>query len=178
MRFQRGFLYRVNWRPRGVARKPYDVTLRVRQTRPLNAAKARISLAQGQGKPERTYLQSRELELEIVLGRLRLETYRQLARRLGCSHVHCWRVVRRHSRGLLPMLPKDEQGLIALREAIHAPVPRTVPWWLAKQWASHDEIWDCILLTQEQKVQAAAEFDRREHPTGPERQPGPQRESS
>lgn len=36
-------------------------------------------------------------------------------------------------------------------------------WWKQKQWVSRDEIWGCILLTQEQKVQASAEFDRREY---------------
>jgi hypothetical protein len=34
---------------------------------------------------------------------------------------------------------------------------------MVREWNTRDEIWGCILLTQEQKVQATAEFDRREY---------------
>ena len=60
------------------------------------------------------------------------------------------------------MLPRDEQGLAKMRESLDSAPPRAVPWWLVHDWRSRDEIWGHILLTQEQKVQAAAEFDRRE----------------
>jgi hypothetical protein len=66
------------------------------------------------------------------------------------------------------MLPRDEQGLLAMRESLDKPPTRerAVPWWLAREWQSADEIWGCILLTQEQKVQASAELERKEYARG------------
>jgi len=34
---------------------------------------------------------------------------------------------------------------------------------MVREWNTRDEIWACILLTQEQKLQAIAEYDRREY---------------
>ena len=118
------------------------------------------------GKPPRTYVQMQRLAVEIALGTHRGESTRAMAERLGCSHVHCWRVARRYRNGLIPMLPRDEQELVALRDSLDRPTPpqqQAIPWWLARQWRSREEIWGCILLTQEQKVQVSAEFDRREY---------------
>ena len=70
----------------------------------------------------RTHADTQLLQIEIALGTHRSERYRAMARRLGCSHVWCWRVARKYRRGLIPMLPGDEQGLVALRESL-APVP-------------------------------------------------------
>ena len=118
MRFRPRELYRVNWRPRGPKRKEYDVTFRVQQTRPLNAAKARVALALLRGMPDRSHGETRQLEIEIVLARHRRETYRAMARRLGCSHVHCWRVAQRYRTGQIPWLPPDEESLLSMRESL------------------------------------------------------------
>ena len=125
----------------------------------------------------RTYDQSRCLELEIALATHRGESYRAMANRLGCSHVYCWKVARAYRRGGIPMLAPDEQGLSALRNSLdHDPaterhaasrdagVPAQfakVSWAWTRQWCSRDEIWGCMLLTQEQKTMLDAEFDRR-----------------
>jgi hypothetical protein len=94
-------------------------------------------------------------------------TYRAMAERLGLrSHAHCWRVARRYRNRQIPMLPDDAQGLLALRDSLGLPPTQqqVLPWWMAREWRTREEIWGYILLTQEQKVQAVAEFDRRELP--------------
>jgi len=64
---------------------------------------------------------------------------------------------------LAPVPPNAPHATIALRVPL---LPRkAVPWWLAREWQSTDEIWGCILLIQEQKVQASAEFERKEYAT-------------
>ena len=93
------------------------------------AQQARIHAAECRklvgGKPPRTYGETRRLEIEIALGTHRGETCR--AMRLGCSHVHCWRVARNYHRGLIPILPPDEQGLLAMRDSLGlAPPPSPV----------------------------------------------------
>jgi|SRR5262249_28786237 len=75
------------------------------------------------GKPPRTYVQMQRLAVEIALGTHRGESTRAMAERLGCSHVHCWRVARRYRNGLIPMFPRDEQALVALRDALDHPAP-------------------------------------------------------
>lgn len=169
MRFQKGIGSPYPRRPRGPGRgdPPYDMSREAYQARISSASKARAALAEQHDRRERTYEETRRLEQEIALASLRGETYRAMARRLGCSHVHCWRVARRYRTGQIPMLPHDEQGLVALRESLDKPPTPTrqvtAPWWMTREWGCRNEIWGCSLLTQEQKVQAAAEFDRREY---------------
>ena len=170
MRFQKGVRFPYYRRPRGPGRrgKPggcYRMSRAAYQARISTASKARAALARRQGKPERTYEETRRLEFEIALASHRGETYRAMASRLGCSHIHCWNVARRYRTGQIPMLPPDEQELVALRDSLdrEPSLQQAIPWWMARDWRSHDEIWGCTLLTQEQKVQAAAELDRREY---------------
>src|SRR5215472_8865319 len=65
------------------------------------------------GKPPRSYVEMQRLALEIALGTHRGESTRAMAERLGCCHVHCWRVARRYRNGLIPMLTSDEQALVS-----------------------------------------------------------------
>jgi hypothetical protein len=89
-----------------------------------SAYQARLRNLGGRQRP-RTYEETRRLELEIALATHRGESYRAVAKRLGLrSHAHCWRVARNYHRGLIPMLPRDEQGLLALRDSL-APGPAT-----------------------------------------------------
>jgi hypothetical protein len=68
---------------------------------------------------ERTHDQSQRLQIEIVLARHRGETFRAVAKRLALkSHAHCWRVAHDYRAGRIPWLPRDEQGLLALRDSL------------------------------------------------------------
>jgi hypothetical protein len=174
MRFQKGVRFPSDRRRRGRGRGAYSMSREAYQARLRNASRARAALALRQGKPERDYGETRRLELEIALARHRGEKYRAIARRLGLrSYAHCWRVARRYHAGQIPMFPGDEQGLVAMRDSLDSTPTqqRAAPWWLAREWRSRDEIWGCTLLTQEQKVKASAELDRREYA----RERGPQR---
>jgi len=157
MRFYPGIRFGRR-RPRGRGRgdPPYRLSRAAYQARLRNVSRV---------KRRRSYHETRRLELEIALGWHRGETYRALAKRLGLrSHAHCWRVARRYRLGLLRFLPRNEQGLVKLRDSLYGEVPqRAAPWWMAHEWRSRDEIWGSIVLTQEQKTQATAEFDRREY---------------
>lgn len=85
------------------------------------ASRARLS-SLGRVQRTRTYDQTRRLELDIALASHHKETYRATARRLGCSHVHCWRVTRRYRRGLLRPLPRDKRELIAFRDSLYGEI--------------------------------------------------------
>ncbi len=87
------------------------------------AYQARLHNLRRVKKRPRMYEQTRRIELEIALGTHRGESYRAMARWLGCSHVHSWRVARRYRAGLIPLLPPDEQGLLALRDSLDTPAP-------------------------------------------------------
>jgi hypothetical protein len=97
-----------------------------------------------------------------------------MAKRLGLrSHAYCWRVAQRYRAGLMPRLPAAEPELLAFRDFVAGDTSSSAadgagrllpkPWWFTHGWESRDEIWSSILLTQEQKVQACAEYDRRKH---------------
>jgi hypothetical protein len=159
MRFQKGVGYPYPRPPRGPGRgdPPYRMSRRAYQSRLRNL---------GGIARQRSYGETRRFELEIALGTHQGETYRAMAERLGLrSHAHCWRVARRYRNRQIPMLPCDAQGLLALRDSLDLrPTKQQVlPWWMTAEWRTRDEIWGCILLTQEQKVQAVAEFDRKEY---------------
>ena len=115
----------------------------------------------------RTYEQTRRIEIEIALATHRGESFRAIAKRLGLrSHAHCWRVARKYQAGRLSTLPRTEPELVAFRDSLFAdsiPNRTAAPWWITREWESRDEIWACLLLTQEQKVQASAELDRRKY---------------
>ncbi len=170
MRFQKGIGYPYPRPPRGRGRgdPPYRMSRAAYQARLQNLVGV---------ERKRTHAETRRIELEIALGTHRGETYRAMAKRLGCSHPYCWRVARRYRAGLIPVLPRDEQELVALRDSLdHDPaterhaaaaVPAQflkVPWAWTRQWRSQDEIWASMLLTQEQKTMLAAESDRRAAP--------------
>jgi hypothetical protein len=169
MRFQKGV--RFDWRrPRGRGRSAYRMSRAACQARLRSAAHAREALARRRGQQSRTYEETRRIELEIALATHRAEDYREMARHLGLrSYAYCWRVARNYRRGLIPMLPRDERELVAVRDSLRNPstLQRVVPWWMVREWRSHADIWGCILLTQEQKMQAAAEFDRRQYAKAP-----------
>lgn len=122
MRFQKGvgYPYPQFRPPRGPGRGDprYDMTRKAHLAR-LHAAGRRKVVG---GKPLRTWGETRRLELEIALGTHRGESCRAMAKRLDCSHVHCWRVARDYRRGLIPMLPPDEQTLLAMRDSLDAPM--------------------------------------------------------
>jgi len=142
-------------RPRGRGRGTYRMSRAAYQARLRNLVCV---------ERRRSYEQTRRLEVEVAVGTHRRESTRAMARRLKCSHVHCWRVARRYKHGQLPLLPRDEQGLSRFCDSLQREVPApAAPWWMVREWNTRDEIWGCILLTQEQKVQATAEFDRREY---------------
>src|SRR6516164_6688765 len=117
MRFYKGISF--PWRrPRGRARGTYRMSLAAYQARLRNLVHV---------PRQRTYAETQRLQIEIALATHRGESTRSLAKRLRCSHVHCWRVARRYRSGLLPLLPRDEQGLVALRESLSsAAAPRQV----------------------------------------------------
>jgi hypothetical protein len=120
MRFQKGFGYPDPRPPRGPGRgdPPYRMSRRAYQSRLRNL---------GGVARQHSYGETRCLELEIALGTHRGETYRAMAERLGLrSHAHCWRVAHRYRTRQIPMLPSDEQGLVALRDSLgHGRVPLT-----------------------------------------------------
>jgi len=66
---------------------------------------------------------------------------------------------------LAPAPTNVPRATIALSDPLDLHPRGVAPWWLAREWQSADEIWGCILLTQEQKVQASAEFERKEYAT-------------
>jgi len=76
------------------------------------AYQARLRNLSGWIRPH-TYEQTRRNELEIALATHRGENYRAMAKRLGLSHTYCWRVARKYRAGLIPMLPREEQELLA-----------------------------------------------------------------
>ena len=159
MRFQKGVGYPYPRPPRGPGRgdPPYRMSRRAYQSRLRNL---------GRVERQRTYGETRRLELDIALATHRGETFRAMAERLHLrSHAHCWRVAHKYRTRQIPMLPQDAQGLLALRDSLVSPPmqQQVLPWWMARKWRKRDEIWGCILLTQEQKAQAVAEFDRREY---------------
>src|SRR5215469_10596195 len=71
--------------------------------------------------------------------------------------------VRADSPDILVALPALVVPSIVLPDSRALPPPHATPWWLTREWQSTDEIWGCILLTQEQKVQASAELERKEY---------------
>ena len=157
-RFKKGVRFSCYRPTRGPGRGDYDMS--------RTAYQARLANLRGWER-RHTYSETWRLKIEIALGTHRGESYRKMARRLGLrSHAHCWRVARNYRTGQIPMLPRDEQGLVEMRESLDKPATRqqavqAAPWWMAREWRSRDEIWGCTLLTQEQKVQAAAELDRK-----------------
>jgi hypothetical protein len=153
MRFYKGIRFGPR-RPRGKGRGTYRVSRRAYQARLRNL---------GHVARARSYSDTRRLEIEVALGTHRGESTRAMAKRVRCSHVHCWRVARRYRLGLLPLLPRDLEALTKFRDSVCRETTQPVPWWLAREWRSRDEIWGCILLTQEQKKQASAEFERRDY---------------
>ena len=129
MRFQKGIGYTGPRRPRGKGdrSKPggcYRMSPEAYRARLKNAGRRKLV----GGKPPRSYGETRRLELEVALGTQRGETFRAMAKRLNCSHIHCWRVARKYRRGLIPMLPRDEQQLLAMRDCSVSPDSRS---WLA-----------------------------------------------
>jgi hypothetical protein len=159
MRFQKGIgcpcLLR---RPRGPGRGEYRMS--------RAAYQARVRNLDCWFRP-RTYEETRRIEIEIALASHRREPFRAVAKRLGLrSYAHCWRTARKYRAGRLPMLPLTEPELVAFHDSLYAdsvPKSTAAPWWMTREWESRDEIWGCILLTQEQKAQASAELDRRKH---------------
>jgi hypothetical protein len=115
MGFQKGIRFGYR-RPRGPGRNhpPYRMSLTAMQARRQNLSN---------WTRRRTYEETQRIRIEIALATHQPgESYRQMARRLRCSHVHCWKVARRYRRGLIP-LPESEQELLAIREMLYpAPV--------------------------------------------------------
>jgi hypothetical protein len=114
MRFQKGVGYTGPRRARGPGSgdPPYRMSRMAYQARLRNL---------GHVKRPRTLAETQRLQIEIALATHRGESYRAIARRLGLrSHAHCWRVARRYRRGLIPMLPRDEQQLLAMRDSLAA----------------------------------------------------------
>lgn len=122
MRFQKGTGHIGPRRPRGPGRgdPAYRMSPKAFRARIKNAGCRKLV----GGKPPRSYGETRRIEVEIALGTHRGETCRAMAKRLKCSHVHCWRVACKYRRGLIPMLPRDEQGLLAMRDSFDAPPRR------------------------------------------------------
>src|SRR5215469_15310902 len=120
MRFRQGMRwFKGQRRTRGRSRHPYTMTRPAEQARVTNASKARAALARKRRDSERTYGETRRIELEIALASHGFESYRQIARRVGLrSHAHCWRVIRRYRTGQIPYLPPDEESLLAMRESL------------------------------------------------------------
>ena len=117
MRYYTGIKF--GWRrPRGRGRGTYRMSLKAYQTR-LSATGERKVVG---GKLARSWQETRRLEAEIALATHGPETYRAIARRLGCSHVHCWRVARRYRARQIPLLPSDEQALLEMRDSF-GPAP-------------------------------------------------------
>jgi hypothetical protein len=112
MRFQKGIGYTGPRRPRGPGRgdPPYRMSRAAYQARLRNLV--------GWERP-RSCEQTRRIELEVALWTHRgKESLRAFAKRLRIrSHSHCWRVARKYRRGLIPMLPRDEQQLLAMRDS-------------------------------------------------------------
>jgi hypothetical protein len=159
MKFQKGIGYPYPRPPRGPGRGD------PRYSMSRAAYQARLRNLVGVKRP-RTNSETRLIELEVALGTHRGESYRAIARRLGIrSYAHCWRVARKYRNRQIPMLPQDARGLLAMRASLaSSPMQQQVlPWWMTREWSKRDEIWGCILFTQEQKAQAVAEFDRREY---------------
>ena len=126
IRFQKGTCFPYPRAPRGPGRGdlPYRMSRRAYQARLRNL---------GGVERQRTYGETRRNELEIALATHRRENYRVMAKRLGLrSHAHCWRVAHRYRTRQIPMLPSDEQELLAMRDSLyrdpasvtaHAPAP-------------------------------------------------------
>jgi hypothetical protein len=111
MKFQKGIgCPYYSRRPRGRGRGQYRMSRTAYQARRLNLLR---------WERPRSYDETRLIEFEIALATHRGESYRLMAKRLGLrSHAHCWRVARRYRRGLIPLLPRNEQGLVTLRDSL------------------------------------------------------------
>lgn len=110
MRFQTGKGWPYSRRSRGPGRGEYRMSRAAYQARLRNLV--------GWNRA-RTYEQTRRIEVEIALAMHRGETFRATAKRLGLrSHAHCWRVARKYRAGLIPMLPPDEQKLMAMPDSL------------------------------------------------------------
>jgi hypothetical protein len=105
MRFQKGVRFSYFRRPRGRGRATYKMSRTAYHSRLHNLARV---------ERPRTHAQTQRLQIEIALAAYRGESYRAMARRLGCSHVHCWRVARRYRTGQIPWLPSDEESLLSM----------------------------------------------------------------
>ena len=154
-------------RGRGKAKRPYRITPLALEARFRGLAKWR--------RP-RTADQSRYIYSEIIRAAGE-ESYRSMARRLGVAHSYCRKVARRYY-GASIQRARGEGGRVPPRRVVQPDIAKALaidgdlvagpirkapaPWWITREWASRDEIWASILLTQEQKAQAVAEFERRE----------------
>jgi hypothetical protein len=119
MKYQKGTGYTRPRRPRGKCdrSKPggcYRISPKAYRARLRNAGRRKLV----GGKPPRTYGETRCLELEVAMGTHRGETCRAMAKRLNCSHVQCWRLARNYRAGRIQWLPRDEQGLVAMRDSL------------------------------------------------------------
>jgi hypothetical protein len=137
MRFKKGVGYQGPRWPRGRGRgnPPYQMS--------RAAYDARLHNLRCVKKRKRTYGESRRNELEVALWTHKpedkRESLRTLARRVGLSHVYCWKVARNYRNGLIPLLPDDEAGLLELRDSLdQKPVA-------AKSPAAHG--WECSCKT-------------------------------
>lgn len=168
MRFQKGIGCPYSLRvPRGPGRGRYRMSRAAYQARVRNLAA---------WQRQRTYDETRRIEIEIALATHRGEPFRAIAKRLGLrSYAYCWRVARKYRSGGLRMLPLGEQELVAFRDSLEAPpVPisaplKVVPQVQIQQWsydpATHGRGCPCRACYAKAVIEAAlsraAEDERR-----------------
>jgi len=109
MRFQKGIHYPHP--PRGPGRRRYRMSDAAYQAR-LRNLQAAIARAHT----------SRHDASSLKLRWQRIEPSRATAQRLGLrSHAYRWKVARKYRAGLIPMLPRSQQELLAMRDSLYAP---------------------------------------------------------
>ena len=187
MRFQRGIHYPHP--PRGPARKSYTMSEAALRQRRRNLKRTRIrsdretaiikrliwqACFNGGKRPSQRAL-ARQLRVspsyvwKVQRKALRegLDAVVAKGERVGLDDLaeaqRFTEKVRADSPDILVALPAMVVPPIVLPDSLDLTSRHAAPWWLTREWRSADEIWGCILLTQEQKVQASAELERKEY---------------